>query len=360
MGKRLQVGIIGQGRSGKNIHADTLSRLPDKFRIAAVADPLEDRRQRAKEEFGCDTYADYREMIERTDLDFVVNTTPSHLHVPVSLELLQKGQHVLCEKPLARTAAEVDRLTDVSRETGKRLYVFQQSRFAPAYKRIRELIDSGTIGRVVRVDIAYNNFARRWDWQTLREFNGGNLYNTGPHPVDQALRFLDADGMPQVMCAMDRANTSGDAEDFVQLMLRASGRPVVNVEISSCCVYPGSTYSIQGTLGGIRGSFTSLEWKYFKPEENEKQELITTPYVDENGMPAYCREELRWHEGSWTFASEDGLGHFDAMCKEYYERLHAHLTAGAPLGVTLEQVRQQIAVMEECVRQNEEALSGSR
>jgi scyllo-inositol 2-dehydrogenase (NADP+) len=350
MGERIRVGIIGQGRSGKNIHADTIHRLPDKYIIAAVADPLEDRRQRAREQFNCDTYADYKDMLERTDLDIIVNSTPSHLHVPVSLELLQKGHNVLCEKPLARTAAEVDQLIQVSQETGQHLYVFQQSRFAPAFKQIRRIIDSGVIGRVVQVNISYNNFARRWDWQTLREFNGGNLYNTGPHPVDQALRFLDVEGMPQIVCFMDQANTSGDAEDYVKLVLSAPGRPVVDVEISSCCAYPSSNYNIQGTLGGIKGSFDRLEWKYYKPEENEHRELVKSPYVDENGLPAYCREELIWHEERWEYHDEEGLSPFDCMCKEYYERLHGWITKGTPPEITLEQVRQQIAVMEQCVK----------
>jgi len=350
--KKLKVGIIGQGRSGKAIHADTLNRLKEIFEITAIADPIADRRVKAEEEFQCDTYADYKEMIKRTDLDLVVNTTPSHLHFAVSLELLQSGQNVLCEKPLARTVEEVDELLAAVEQTGKQLYVFQQSRFAPAFKQINDIIDSGKIGRVVQATISYNNFARRWDWQTLREFNGGNLYNTGPHPVDQALQFLGTEDMPDVTCAMDWANTAGDAEDYVKLVMRAPKRPVVEVEISSCNAYPNGNYLIQGTSGGIKGTFDSLEWKYFKAEENEARTLVREPLTDANGNPAYCKEQLVWHEDSWKYESADGLNPFDSMCKEYYERLHEQITTGKSNGITLKQVRQQIAVMQECIRQN--------
>jgi scyllo-inositol 2-dehydrogenase (NADP+) len=350
--RKLRVGIIGQGRSGRNIHAKILQRLPDKYTIAAVADPLEERRTKAKAEFGCETYADYKEMLKHPDLDLIINTTPSHLHFSVSLELLQAGHNVVCEKPLARTASEVDALIETAKRTGKQLYVFQQSRFQPAFQKIMSIIESGVIGRVVQVDISYNGFARRWDWQTLREFNGGNLYNTGPHPVDQALRFLDVEGMPEVICSMDWANTAGDAEDYVKLVLRAPGRPVVDVEISSCSVYPNPTYNIQGTNGGIRGDFTHLEWKYFKPEEHPMPELVRTPLVDEKGNPAYCKEELRWIEEAWDYSNDEGLNQFEYMSREYYIRLYEEILGVRPLGITLEQVRQQIAVMEECVRQN--------
>jgi len=348
----LRVAVIGQGRSGKAIHTETLKRLKHQYEIVAVIDPLEERRQKAAELYGCNVYSDYKELFGRNDIDLVVNATPSHLHVPVTLDLLANGFHVVCDKPLARYAAEVDQLIETSEKSGNKLFVFQQSRFLPAFEQIRSVIDSGVIGRVVQVNITYNGFARRWDWQTLREYNAGNLLNTGPHPVDQALQFIGTDVSPQVTCYMDRANTFGDAEDYVKLLLHAPGKPVVDVEISSCSAYPNATYNVQGTRGGIKGSTTRLDWKYYKPEEAPKQELTRAPYVNAEGEPAYCREELQWHEESWEFADEYQLGSFAHMCREFYVRLYDTITQGAPFDITLQQVRQQIAVMEESHRQN--------
>ncbi|MFD0682847.1 MULTISPECIES: Gfo/Idh/MocA family protein [unclassified Paenibacillus] len=349
---RVRVAIIGQGRSGRLIHSDTLKRLGDKYEIIAIVDPLENRRQKAVELYGCDVYSDYKELFGRTDIDLVINATPSHLHVPVTLDLLANGFQVVCDKPLARYAAEVDQLIEASEKSGNKLFVFQQSRFLPAFEQIRKIIDSGVIGRVVQVNITYNGFARRWDWQTIQEYNAGNLLNTGPHPVDQALQFIGIDATPQVTCYMDRTNTFGDAEDYVKLLLHAPGKPVVDVEISSCSAYPNSTYNIQGTRGGIKGNVTHLDWKYYKLEEAPEQHLTREPHVNAEGDPAYCREELKWHEDSWEFADEHKLGSFDHMCREYYVRLYDTLATGEPLGITLEQVRQQIAVIEESHRQN--------
>lgn len=351
MGK-IKVAIIGQGRSGRDIHAFSLRQMPDKYQIVAVADALEERRIRAEKEFGCETYADYYELFKRDDLDLIVNAMPSQLHVPVTLEILNNGFNALCEKPLARRVEEVDRLIEASKKSGKELAIFQQSRFSPSFQKMRSVIDSGRLGRIVQVSISYNGFARRWDWQTLQEKNGGNLLNTGPHPVDQALQLFGTHTMPQVMCRMDQANTYGDAEDYVKLILHGEGRPTIDVEISSCCAYPGFTYHVQGTNGGLKGSTTHLEWKYIKLEEAPKQNLISDPLSRADGTPSYCGEELKWYEESWDIPEQIGKDVFLTMADSFYTMLYATLTNGEPLKVTPLEVRQQIAVMEECFRQN--------
>ncbi|MCC2683552.1 MAG: oxidoreductase [Paenibacillaceae bacterium] len=345
----LKVGIIGQGRSGRNIHANTLSGMKDKFVIAAVVDALEDRRKRAVEDFGCDAYEEYQELFQRTDLDFVVNASPSHLHVPISLDLLNHGFNVLCEKPLAGKVEEVDQLIAAAKKAGKTLGVFQNSRYLPSYLEMRKIIDSGVLGRLVQVSIHFNNFGRRWDWQTLQENNGGNLLNTGPHPMDQALQLFGDDVTPRVTCMMDRANTYGDAEDYVKLLLHGDNRPVIDIEISSCCAYQtGFTYNIQGTCGGLRASANKMEWKYFVPEEAPEQVLTRTPIINADGQPAYCRETLPWQEHSMDLKAKEGVKKEEAFYRMFYQAI----ANGAPLEVTPQQVRVQIGVVEECQRQN--------
>ena len=348
--KTIRVAIIGQGRSGRGIHGAQLKKDPKHYRIVAVSDALEERRKHAAEEYGCDVHADYRELLRRKDLNLVINTTPSHLHVPVTLEFLKAGFNVLCEKPLARYAADVDKLIAASRKSGKLLAIFQQSRYAPYYRQAQKVIRSGVLGRVVQISMSASGFARRWDWQTLQENNGGNLLNTGAHPLDQAL-VLFGEGMPRVTCFMDRANTFGDAEDYVKLILSGERNPVIDIEISSCQAYPGPAFNVQGTRGGLKATTSAAEWRYFKPSEAPKQKLIRTPIANAEGMPVYVSETLKWHTGKWEVppAQADMYG---CMAAEFYRDLYRTLTAGAPLKITPQQVRRQIAVIEECHRQN--------
>jgi len=349
--KTIRVAIIGQGRSGRDIHGAYLIQVPEQYKIVAVTDPIEERRKQAEEEYGCKSYMYYNEILRLDDIDLIINATPSHLHVPVTLDILNAGFNVLCEKPLARKVEEVDMLISAAEKSGKVFAIYQQSRFAPYFRQVRKVIDSGVLGRIVQISIAFNNFARRWDWQCLQKNYGGNLLNTGPHPLDQALQLFGTDIMPEVYCIMDRCNTFGDAEDYVKLVLKGKDRPVIDLEISSCSTYPCYTYNVQGTRGGLKGSMTHIDWKYFKEEEAPKQKLTTEPLEKSDGTPAYCGEVLKWYEESWDVAEED-KDLFDTMAGSFYNMLYKTLTEGTPLEITPQQVRQQIAVIEECHRQN--------
>ena len=237
MGK-VRVAIIGQGRSGRNIHGRCLQRLGGQYRIVAVTDPMKDRRDRAVNEFGCDVYRDYRQLFGRDDLDLIINTTPSHMHVPVSLEILKAGYNCLCEKPLAQSVKDVDKVIAAAKKSKRVMTVYQQQRYAPHLEKMKEVIESGVLGRIVQISCRRGAFARRYDWQTLQEYMGGNLLNTGVHHLDQLLHLFGTDVMPEVACHMDRVNTRGDADDHVVLMLRAKGRPLVQLEVYSCSVLP--------------------------------------------------------------------------------------------------------------------------
>jgi scyllo-inositol 2-dehydrogenase (NADP+) len=345
----LRVAILGQGRSGRDIHGAHLSKDPERYRIVAVVDPLEERRARAAAEYGCATYADHRSLFEQEDLDLVVNAAPSRFHVPLTLELLEKGFNVLCEKPLASRAADVDRLIAAAEASGKLLAIFQQSRYSPPFLQLRRVIDSGVLGEIVQINIAYNGFSRRYDWQTLTAEMGGNLLNTGPHPLDQALQLFGTDTMPQVNSFMRRTVSYGDAEDHVLLILSGPGRPILHLEISSCCKYPTTTYNVYGTRGGLTGDARRLEWQYYDPATAPELKLITAPIHKPDGTPAYCSDALEWRKEEWI--APQGRGLFETMSAAFYAMLHRHMTEGAPLEITPQQVRQQIAVIEEAHRQ---------
>ena len=350
---KLKVAIIGQGRSGRDIHGAWLQTetAKEKFQVVAIVDQNPERRRRAVTEFGCPVFEKYQDLFEyQTEIDLVVNSTYSFQHAPISVDLLNHGFNVVCEKPACRSVAEFDEMVAAAKKNGKFLGIFQQSRFAPYFVKVKEIINSGVLGELIEVDIQFNSYARRWDWQTLDSFNGGGLRNTGPHPLDQALNILDSyDEMPNVFCKMNLVNTFGDANDYCKLILTAPGKPLIDLSISSCDAYPCFTYKIHGKTGGLKGNMQHIDWKYFDPAQAPRQHLIRQSLSQPDGTPAYCSERLPWVEESWD---GDPNAVFNVSVGTYYNMVYNYLVNNGPLKITLKQVRQQIAIFEEAHRQN--------
>lgn len=345
----LNVAIIGQGRSGRDIHgAYFKSPANTHYRVAAVVDALEGRRERAAQEYGCPVYDDYRALFGHTDVDLVVNSTFSHLHAPVTLDLLNHGFHVICEKPFAKTYEDGCRAVLTARRNGRMLNVFQQSRFAPYFVRIKEILSSGVLGDAIQIAIRFSGFARRWDWQTCQAYAGGNVRNTGPHPLDQALDLL---GFPEdvgVFSRLGRVNTAGDAEDYAKILLTAPGKPLVDVEISSCDAYSPYLYRISCRNGSLRATSDRIEYRYFDPAQAPARKQILTPLENAEGLPAYCGETLPWVE-----KREEITGSvFTVGVEKYYDMIYRHLAEGRPMEIDPGQVLGQLKVIDLIHAQN--------
>jgi predicted dehydrogenase len=354
MGK-LNVAIIGYGRSGRDIHTRLLKMLPDLFEISAYVEGDAERREMIGREMGKPVYPDYTALSSLAGIDLVVNASFSQEHARISKDLMKKGFNVVSEKPAARDAEEFQTVLDAVKETGKKYYVFQQYRFAPGFVKLRELIASGVLGRIVAVNIQADNFARRWDWQTVHENTAGVLLNNGPHYVDWALALMGYPADIEVFAVMDRANYAGNGEDYAKLILRAPGAPAVDLELSACNAYPGSLFLVQGTQGTLKGNETSLTWKYFKPAETPALKLDTRPLRNEKGEPVYCREKLNFYEESWNADTKDRNPHeydFTEKGLAYYRALHANFSESADFAVKHGEVMLQMKVMGAAHAQN--------
>lgn len=350
MMKICNVAVIGQGRSGRDIHGAYFRSAENKlFHVSAVVDAQEDRRRRAKEEYGCDVYADYKELFSRKDIDLVVNSTFSKDHYPVAMDLMRHGFSVLCEKPFSAHVSECDDMIAEAEKNHVKLAVFQQSHYAPYMKKIREIFASGVLGRMVEVHVSFSGFCRRWDWQTSQRFYGGSLLNTGPHPMEQVLELMNlGKDMPHIFSYLDRVNTYGDAEDYVKIILTHSGSPLVDFEISPSDRYSTYLYKIQCERGTLEATMNHCKWSYFDPKTAPEQHLTLTPLCNAEGYPAYCGEKLEWHNEE----ADLGGSAFTSAVDDYYTMLYHYLFDGAELEIPLWKVRRIIAVMEEVHQQN--------
>lgn len=344
--KKLNLAIIGQGRSGKDIHGKYYTSEKNVFyNIKYVVDADEYRRGVAEEIYpGCKTFSDYKELFAFDDIDIVVNATYSEDHAPITEDLLLHGYNVLVEKPFARTKYECDRLIRIAKEKNLTLAVFQQTFLAPFYLYTNDLAKSGKLGEIKQVSIRYNGLARRWDWQTLQKKVAGSLYNTGPHPVGIGLGLLDFSKDAKVIYSkLDTALTSGDSDDYAKIIITAPGKPVVDIEISSMDAYSDYNVKLQGTLGTYKATTAQYKMKYITEGENPARPVIETFLSDENKNPAYCSEQLITHTEEGEF---DGDA-FSVGTPSLYEQLYYKLTENMPMTVTAEMAADIISVIEE-------------
>jgi len=347
--KKLNIAIIGQGRSGRDIHgAFFRSDANTQFQVVAIVDALEKRRIRAAQEWGCAVYADYRELFNRKDIDLVVNSSFSHMHAAITIDLLEHGFHVVCEKPLGKDYDECAKVIAAAEKSGKMLNVFQQSRFAPYYTTLMQILREGKLGRPVQFSISFSGFSRRWDWQTSLAYAGGEVRNTGPHPLDQAINILGFDSDITVFSKLDRVNTFGDAEDYAKILLTAPGKPLIDIELSKCNAYAGPMYLVHCQYGSLKATMNTIDYKYYDPATAPARKLILESLANEDGSPAYCSEKLDWTEEHIDLSGSA----FDTAVAKYYEMIYNHLVHGSEMAVTPYQVLKQFQIIDTIRAQN--------
>lgn len=348
--KKLRLAIIGQGRSGKDIHGAFLaSEANSFFDVKYVVDADAGRRETALNMYpGCAVFEDYRSLLSLDDVDLVVNASFSEMHYPITKALLEHGKNVLCEKPFARNRYECEDLIRTAKANGALLTVFHQSLVSPMFDAVREIAASGKIGRPLVVNIRYNGFARRWDWQTLQKKMAGSLYNTGPHPLGLAMDLLGWENVQVAYSRLDCALTSGDAEDVAKIILTAPGKPVVDVEVDSNDAFCDYTVKVQGTRGTLKTTQTQAWLKYVVDGENPERPVIESSLSDADGNPMYCSEKLNVHEENFEIQGSV----FTDATRKMYENLYDAITAGKPLLIDPAKIALLIGVIETVHAQN--------
>jgi predicted dehydrogenase len=199
----LGVGLIGCGQISE-LHAGAYARS-NRARIVAIADKnLDAARLRATEQdlSERDVYQDYRDLLERDDVDLVEVLVPHHLHCEVALAALAAGKHVSLQKPMAISAGEAQRLVDAASTATSRFHVFDNFLFYPPIQRAKAIVDAGELGDIlsIRLKSAAGYSPDSWPapsefWRLDEDKCGGGpmLFDDGHHKFAVAWHFL---GMP--------------------------------------------------------------------------------------------------------------------------------------------------------------------
>ena len=192
----VRVGIIGCGGIANGKHMPALSKLKN-VKMVAFCDIIEKKALAAREKFGtpdCAVYTDYKKLLEDKSIDVVHVLTPNRSHSFITVDALEAGKHVMCEKPMAINSAEAQKMLDAAKRTGKKLTIGYQSRHRTDSLFLKGEVEAGTFG-----DIYYAKATaiRRRAVPTWGVFlnehaqGGGPLIDIGTHALDLTLWTLD-------------------------------------------------------------------------------------------------------------------------------------------------------------------------
>jgi len=178
---RIRVGVIGCGGMGTNhlkrlVNASQAGEL--NVQVVAVCDIFEPRKERAKEISGGTAYHDYRKLLERKDIDVVWIATPDHWHARMSIDAMEAGKDIYCEKPMTRYWQEAKEVYRTVLRTGRIMQVGSQGCSDPKWKKAHELISKGYIGKIVWSQTSIGRNSKGGDWNYSIDLTAG------PHNLD--------------------------------------------------------------------------------------------------------------------------------------------------------------------------------
>lgn len=336
----IKVGISGLGRAGWDLHAHTLRGLPQRYQIVAVCDGLAERREQAARELGAKPYTDIDQLLADDDVELVVVAVPSHEHANQAKKALRAGKHVIVEKPFATDLAEATSMYQAADESGRWLISSQNMRFEGGFMKIQDYVESGILGELVEIRVAWQWFRRRWDWQTVRSLGGGVLANDGTHAIDQVLQLVGGD-LPEVFCRLAHTPLClGDAEDYAKIILTGPDAPIVDLVFSNVSAYPGDQWSVIGTRGSLAGGHGKFRARYIDTDLLPTREVSTAPTAGRG----YNSEELPWVEETFDMATEA----YTVSHQRLYRAIFEGLRTGGRNPVPPESVIRQMATIEAC------------
>jgi len=191
----LNIGIIGVGLQGKRRASVFPTASGSKLLAAACGHPHhEDTVLRFSKSFGCDHHFKWKDLVSREDIDAVIVCTPPHLHAEMAMKAIDNGKHVLCEKPLARTVEEAEKMVRQAKDAGVVLKCGFNHRHHPGILQLRRWVDSGEIGEIDFARCVYGICGRpgyESEWRANQSYvGGGQLMEQGIHAIDLFRWFL--------------------------------------------------------------------------------------------------------------------------------------------------------------------------
>lgn len=306
--KKIRFGVIGCSRVALK---GMLPAMVDSAFIELVIIGSRDA-EKAKEvagRFGAHKWGTYEDVLRDKDIDTVYVSLPNALHEEWAVRALEAGKHVICEKPAAISYAAAERMVAAARKNNKRILEGFMFRYHPQHGVVREFIEKGTLGNVIRFEGCFGYAMPDFSSNAMsKELAGGSFNDQMPYPVYSS-RMIFGDEPESVFCDIETDAQGGVSTRANMVLNYSGGRKAFATSIFGS--YYQSTYSVLGTKAGVRMGRAyavprDMQTKIFLDADDRVQEIIVKPADHFRIMlDDFCGEVLK--DGASTAQYEEDI-----------------------------------------------------
>ncbi len=321
----VRFGLIGYGAWGQH-HAASIAKA-EGSQLLAIAEPSDDSRAAASRAHPDATVvADYRELVQREDLDVVDVVVPNRLHHQVATAVLSSGKHLLLEKPMCLTMQECDDVLRLASQNDLRISINHEFRLSSLWGKVKDLVDNGLVGKpqYVLVELSRNPYRLGSDgWRFDIDRVGDWILEEPIHFFDLARWYLSSVGEPESVyaAANSRQPDHPELQDNCSAIMKFTGGAYAVVSQTLAAFEHHQTVKLTGTKGSIWASWSGAMDRtehptfFLKAFDGEKlqeipiaraagelfeleDQIIGMVDAVQNGKPISCSGE----DGKWSVA----------------------------------------------------------
>ncbi len=295
----VKFGLIGCGNAA-TMHAIANKTNP-KLKFVAAYDVNENVVKKFAKRYKLDAYNDLDELFQ-SDIDAVHLIVPHFLHAELAVAAAKAGKHVLCEKPMANSLEECDKMIEATRKAGVKFMIAENHRFLPAHRYIKDAVAEGLIGDVFlgrAYEGAYDDPQKICDpdhWMfSFKKGGGGALHDQGVHKFAMLNWMLGEVESAQCWVYKTLPSPPNKADDTALVHLRYKNGAMVEVTVTTAAIHtPTNRLELHGTKGTI---LEDHAWeqpvKIFSALKDEWQGQFFTPKIEHGPFPKYYTISFR-------------------------------------------------------------------
>ena len=322
--------------SGKVFHAPFVNAHPG-FKLHAVTE--RNKKIAAADYPGVISYDTIEDLISDEAIELIIINTPNYTHYDYAAKSLSAGKHILVEKPFTATTAEAKELFELADSVGKKIFFYQNRRWDSDFTTVREVIQSGKLGKLSEVHFRYDRYRATIGPKTFKEepmAASGLMYDLAPHLLDQAISIFGKPDSFYKILGKNRKDTKVD--DYFSIHLSYPDSVNVFVHANLLLVDPLPAFVVNGSSGSLHKRRTDIQ----------EEQLLKYMKLDN---PVYGIE-AEGSEGKLTLIDEEGNKSVQFLPSErgnylpLFEAVYQSIVNDAQYPVSRDQVLTQLEILE--------------